>query len=475
MAAIIDFVAQLSFLPTVTALSLLVVTLLYFRRRSFHSAAVSPAAPGQRWHRIEPCEALRTLPATGLRYAVTGGHGFVGSHLVEALLARGETRILIVDAAPDAHGLFAAEVAAGKVCFQRCNITDRAAVTTAFCSAFGGGIDVVLHTAASVDFWSYLPRDLARIWNVNVAGTENVLAAARAAGAQRFVLVSSATVVVGVHNLPAATGGLEPHASLIDCTERTAQRAQPPFLNHYIHTKAEAERIVLAANTAGTAGSSGGAADAAGFATCAIRPLAIFGPRDGLIAGLLPRAAKLPLITGWNGAYDYIYVENVVYALLCAERALQAEQAKIAAGGATATRACGEAFFVAGGRMGYRDFSQRLAAVWGHASPRPYMHIRVWMALARFSALVSRVLPSTAWAESVLGELRKLTPCTMQLSMLECAPDDTRARECLGYKPVVTLEEAMKRSVDYYKHMEAQAAEADAAARNQPPAVHKRD
>jgi nucleoside-diphosphate-sugar epimerase len=99
---------------------------------------------------MTPIPALRHRPTrvptakTGKAYLVTGGHGMLGSHLVEALLARGEERVHVFDLAPSA--LFEDEARRGLVTFHRGDLGDRAAIDAA-CR----GIDTVFHTAASVE------------------------------------------------------------------------------------------------------------------------------------------------------------------------------------------------------------------------------------------------------------------------------------------------------------------------------------
>src|SRR6185295_17356996 len=130
---------------------------------------------------------------TGKSYLVVGGHGMLGSHMVEALLARGERRVKIFDRAPST--LFDDEVRRGLVTFHRGDIRDRATVTAA-CR----DVDTVFHTAASVNYWADLPFELGAIHAVNAAGTENVVEACVEAGVRQLMFTSSSSVVV-THDL----------------------------------------------------------------------------------------------------------------------------------------------------------------------------------------------------------------------------------------------------------------------------------
>jgi UDP-glucose 4-epimerase len=122
-------------------------------------------------------------------YLVTGGAGFIGSHVVERLAAMGEqVRVLDNLSFGKRENLSAFE---NKFEFVSGDILDPAAVATAM-----KGVDVVLHQAAlrSVPFSVENP---ALVNRVNVEGMLNVLTAARDAGVRRVVYASSSSVYGG--------------------------------------------------------------------------------------------------------------------------------------------------------------------------------------------------------------------------------------------------------------------------------------
>jgi UDP-glucose 4-epimerase len=117
---------------------------------------------------------------------VTGGFGFVGSHVVERLVRRGDT-VVVFDPAPPPPDLDCDPSAIRHV---PGDVRDAAAVSATITS----GVDTVYHLAAVVGVDRYLDRPLDVI-EVNVDGTRNVLRAAASAGAR--VLISSTSEVYG--------------------------------------------------------------------------------------------------------------------------------------------------------------------------------------------------------------------------------------------------------------------------------------
>lgn len=119
---------------------------------------------------------------------ITGGTGFIGLAIAEALLARGQEVILFGAApAPDNlanhPSLAGAKVVLGDI--GAGGDLDR---------AFAGGIEAVIHGAAITPDADMESRDPDRIANVNIGGTIALLSKARAAGVQRVLALSSVAV-----------------------------------------------------------------------------------------------------------------------------------------------------------------------------------------------------------------------------------------------------------------------------------------
>ena len=147
---------------------------------------------------------------------VTGGTGFVGAHVVRALLARGGAVRCLVRPGSRRDNLagLPVEIAEG-------DLTDPASLAAAL-----SGASRLFHCAADYRLWARDPRDLGR---VNVEGTENVLGAAARAGVSRVVYTSS-------------VGALGRTADGSPADETTPVH-RGELVGHYKRSKYDAERV----------------------------------------------------------------------------------------------------------------------------------------------------------------------------------------------------------------------------------------
>lgn len=212
-----------------------------------------------------------------MRVLVTGGGGFLGSHIVDLLLKRGDE--VAVFGRRDYPELAAREVR----CF-RGDLADAGAVRLAV-----DGSDAVVHAASLAGIWG----DRRVYYRTNVTGAKNVLDAARAHGVERLLYTSTPSVVHGGDGIEGGDESL-PYPD--------------HFLTPYAETKAIAEKTLLAAN-------------GPDLAVAAIRPHLIFGPGDTqLIPKLLARAksGRLKRVGDGTNRISVSYVENVADAHLLA-------------------------------------------------------------------------------------------------------------------------------------------------------------
>ncbi|MFL5901119.1 MAG: NAD-dependent epimerase/dehydratase family protein [Solirubrobacterales bacterium] len=127
-----------------------------------------------------------------MRTLVTGGAGFIGSNLVDALLARGDEVTVVDDFSTGRRENLEGALAAGATP-AKADIRDRSAIEGVAAEAKP---EVVFHLAAQIDVRRSV-ADPAFDASINVGGTANVLEAARAAGAGRVVFTSTGGAIYG--------------------------------------------------------------------------------------------------------------------------------------------------------------------------------------------------------------------------------------------------------------------------------------
>jgi len=130
---------------------------------------------------------------TEQRFLVTGGAGFIGSHLVRFLLSQGQVRVLDDLSTGTLDNL---REVLSEVEFIRGSVADPTTVREAV-----AGCTVVFHLAAQASVPLSMEQPVAT-FEVNVYGTQLLLEAARQVGCQRFVFASSAAVYGDSPRLP---------------------------------------------------------------------------------------------------------------------------------------------------------------------------------------------------------------------------------------------------------------------------------
>jgi nucleoside-diphosphate-sugar epimerase len=221
-------------------------------------------------------------------YLVTGGAGFIGSHIVEALVQRGE-RVRVLDDLSTGRLENLAAVR-DRIQWHQGDIRDRDGIRSCF-----GGVDYVLHLAALSSVARSL-ADPAATNSVNIDGTLNVLLLAREAGVKRVVFAGSAAVYGDSPGLPRSEG-------------------QPPRpLSFYALTKLTGEYYCQLFTRL------------FGLEAVALRFFNIFGPRqdpESPYSGVLSKFVmaylreETPTIFGdGEQSRDFTYVTNVVEAVL---------------------------------------------------------------------------------------------------------------------------------------------------------------
>jgi len=127
-----------------------------------------------------------------MRTLVTGGAGFIGSNLVDALLARGDEVTIVDDLSTGRRENLDGALAAGAE-LAELDIREGAALAELVA---GAQPEVIFHLAAQIDVRKSL-TDPAFDASINVGGTANLLDAARAVGSPRIVFVSTGGAIYG--------------------------------------------------------------------------------------------------------------------------------------------------------------------------------------------------------------------------------------------------------------------------------------
>jgi nucleoside-diphosphate-sugar epimerase len=323
---------------------------------------------------------------------LTGATGFVGSHVAEALVRRGDSVRTLARAGSDT-----AFVESLGVTVVRGDLTDAEALARAV-----EGCDVVVHCAAKVGDWG--PVDGYRA--VNVEGLRNLLDAVLGRRLHRFVHVSTLGVYSARHHY--GTDETEPLPN--------------DHIDGYTQSKVEAERLALQYHRKQK------------VPVTILRPGFVYGPRDRMVLPrLVDRLKERSVIYIARGRYalNTVYVGNVADAVLLAIDA-------------PAAVCVGEVFNITDGEfVSKRKFFETVAD--GLGLKRPRGSVPVW--LARFMA---------NWRESVFRRKSKphpprITQAQLKFAGLNLDFSIAKARTKLGYTPRILFDEGMKTTLEWYR------------------------
>src|SRR4051812_34835014 len=320
---------------------------------------------------------------------VTGAPGWLGTTLVNRLAGR-PVRCL-VEAGADSSELAraGAEVVNG-------DIRSAESLARLFEGAKGA---TVFHAAGVI----HPSRGVKQFYEVNVRGTENLLAAARKAGVRRFVHVSS--------NSPIGTNPRADHVF-----DETAP--YHPYM-HYGRSKMLAEQAVKAV---------------ADLETVIIRPPWFYGPnqpaRQTTFFTMI-RTGKVPLVGNGENRRSMAYVENIVQGLLLCESVAAAR---------------GQTYWIADQRpYTMNEIISTIEDVmekdFGIVPARK--RIKLPSLASEVAWLADKTLQGVGLYQQklhVLSEMNKSIACTV-----------AKAERELGYKPDIELREGMRRSMQWMK------------------------
>lgn len=326
---------------------------------------------------------------------VTGAAGFIGSHLVELLLAEKisvkDLRLFVYNQEPLEN------LPKMKFDVVRGDIRDKAA-----CERAMKGVDRVYHLAARIDFDG---KTYEEYKDVNVIGTQNLLEAAHHNGVKKFVFFSS----IGVFGMPAATGDIlgwdETHAK--------------SYTNFYGRSKWEGElRVMKAYNKWG-------------LQYAIVRPASVYGPREKGPTLALYQAIKhhtFAMIGNGTNKMHYVYVTDLVKGARLAELSKKPTGDYILAGAQPTP---------------FAEVARDIAA--SIHEKLPGWHIPIWVATVL--AYLFQLVTNITGIKFPLFPSRVKTMTTSYYYSIE------KARKEIGYRPLVSFKQgAVLTGAWYEKH-----------------------
>jgi nucleoside-diphosphate-sugar epimerase len=329
---------------------------------------------------------------------VTGATGFIGSHLVDSLLADEIPVRALVEPNTDPSSLkdSQSEIVYG-------DIRDPDAMRRVM-----QGVETVYHLAAISRHDVNVPNS--EYYAVNVDGTKNLLEAVRNTGVKRFLYTATIEAV-----------GMSKDGSPL--TEETPQSPR----NIYGQTKLEGERLVR------------DYAASRGMNTVVVRPPMTYGPRETILCDRLFKVIRrhvYPLIGDGQALTEFCHVKNQVHGIrLAAERGRP-----------------GEVYFISDERSyTIEEIVRTIARVLGVRVITPHVPIPVALAVGLAFEVLSKVFRFYPFVIPQTGRppfSRKTVAWTSE-SRLYC--DISKARTELGYEPSLSLESGISETVQWYK------------------------
>ncbi|WP_027015206.1 NAD-dependent epimerase/dehydratase family protein [Comamonas composti] len=324
---------------------------------------------------------------------VTGATGGLGRNAVEFLQGRGRNV-----RATGRDGSVGKTLAAGGAEFVA---LDLARASRSAFESLVDGVQAVWHCAALSSPWGRAQDFLA----ANVKATQGLAQAAVARGVERFVHVSTPSLYFDYS-----------HRRDIDEDFRPAH-----YVNHYARTKAEAEQVIrdLALRDGGTR-------------FVMLRPRGIFGPHDRVLFPRVlrlvrERGGRLPMPRAGQACIDLTYVTNVVHAMDLAGRA---------------DVASGSVFNITNGEP--TSLGHVLGAVLGP------LGLDFRLVAVPYPAVDMAARAAETWAR-MSGREPTLTRYAAGMLNYDMTLNIARARQQLGYEPVVSLADGLAATVEWIR------------------------
>ena len=320
------------------------------------------------------------------RVFVTGGSGFLGQQLIADLVMHGTQVVALARSEAAAKKVTAqgAEAAMG-------DLLDKRALTAGM-----AGCDTVIHSAAHME----MGGPYAEFRRKNITATKRMLAAARAAGVTRFVLISAAPVVKG--------------AGPIDMADETWPRRRPAYAP-YLKTKSISDQLVCEASRRG-------------FQCMSLRPPLIWGPGSHMLAQLVDRvnAGQWMWLGSMRFPYATAHLANVSKAAI-----LVAEKGR-----------GGEAYNITDGEpVILRDFLSDMIATQGADAGDRELPYPVAIATAACLDFLWGILPTRS--------APPVSRLMVRLMGQQFTVSDRKIRDELGFENAISVGEGMEELADF--------------------------
>jgi nucleoside-diphosphate-sugar epimerase len=332
------------------------------------------------------------------RVLVTGATGGLGRNAVEALLAQG-----VAVRATGRNSIIGAQLNARGANFIAADLVTASAGQLA---QLLQGVDVVWHCAALSSPWGRLQDFEA----ANVEATRRLLAAAAVAEVKRFIHISTPALYFDYTNRFNVPESYRPRR----------------YANHYAATKAQAEQCVREA-----------AERHPDMLAVTLRPRAIFGAYDQVLIPRLLRVLKsrngrLPLPNGGTATLDLTYVENVVHAMWLAS--VHHDERTLPSGSVLNITNHEPIQLGTALEKLFRDGLRQSFEI---------------VALPRW--LMANAAHCMQAFSQITGKEPMLTPYSVGTLGYHMTLDNQRAIDSLGYRPPISLEEGIVRTVKWLK------------------------
>ncbi|OAL07403.1 NAD(P)-binding protein [Phaeosphaeriaceae sp. SRC1lsM3a] len=364
---------------------------------------------------------------------VTGGAGYLGSHIIESLLADGAFSPVVASVQPEV----VTNRCVPKAVYHDCDVGSAAELTELLDKVKPR---VIIHTIGP-GFFSPPKAH----YRVTYELSKQLVAIARKhSSVQALVYTSTAEVI----KLKAEYNSFPLREDQVPLNNLNSGP------NAYCRTKAAVDILVRSTNTPeAIANTSGNFSDQ--LLTATLRVTGIYGPRDRLTVLEILSMVNTPKTWFQIGpnrlTHDWIHVENCANAHVLAAKALLRKPG----GSKSRERADGQAFNVSDGKpMPFWNFAHLIwseggDANWAYGGPHRVIQIPIGLVL-----FFVGVMEWVVWIFTA-GMMRSTsTRTSFEYLKTGCWLDITKAREVLGYTPLFGTEEGLKKTMGWFRDNE---------------------